>query len=74
MTENVNVVLLNMENGIHEQVTKNRDGSFTVFLNLKDSFETQKQSYKHAMGHVQNDDFQKSNVQDIEFQAHKINH
>ena len=72
MTENVNVVLLNMEYGIHEQVTRNHDDSFTVFLNARDTFEMQMQSYVHAIkGHIANDDHYKLDVQEVEYRSHK---
>lgn len=71
MNENINVVLLNMEYGIHEQVTKNHDDSYTIILNARDSHEMQLQSYLHALNcHIKHDDFSKHNVQEIEIEAH----
>ena len=72
MTEYINVVLLEMENGIHEQVTKNHDNGFTVFLNSRDSYEMRRQSYVHAVEeHIQNNDHEKHDIQEIEVAAHK---
>lgn len=67
----VNVVLMDMEYGVHEQLTQNHDGSYTMFLNARDSHETRKESYVHAMGHIMRGDFEKRDVQEIESAAHK---
>ena len=67
----VNVVYLNMEYGIHEQVTQNHDGSYTIFLNARDSTAMNKMSYAHAMSHIHNNDFEKPDVQQIETEAHE---
>lgn len=70
MTDGINVTLLNMEYGIHEQVTQNHDGSYTVFLNARDSADMRMFSYKHAVSHILNMDFDKADVQEIEHNAH----
>lgn len=67
----INVVYLNMEYGIHEQVTQNHDGSHTIFLNARDSDEVNRLSYIHALYHIKNHDFEKHDVQAIEAEAHK---
>ena len=69
---NINVVYLNMEYGIHEQVTQNHDGSYTIFLNSRDSREMNQFSYLHAMHHINNNDFEKHDVQLIEAEAHNM--
>ncbi len=70
MTDTINVVVLNMEYGIHEQVTQNHDGSYTVFLNARDSADMRMSSYEHAVGHILERDFEKVDVQEIEQFAH----
>lgn len=67
----INVVYLNMEYGIHEQVTQNHDGSYTIFLNSRDSLEMNRASYIHALNHIYNNDFEKHDVNEIEYEAHK---
>lgn len=66
----INVVYLNMEYGIHEQLTQNHDGSYTVFLNSRDSRAMNVRSYWHAIKHLVNHDYEKSDVQEIERDAH----
>ena len=66
----VNVVIMNMEHGMHEMIVSNHDGSHTVFLNARDSNERRMQSYYHAMRHLEQGDFEKYSVQQIESEAH----
>lgn len=57
--------------GNKEAVTQNEDGSYSVFLDPALSYEMQHEKYEHALRHIQNHDFEKENVQEIEAQAHK---
>ena len=41
-----------------------------IFLNARLSQESRVKSYYHALRHIQKQDFEKQNVQDIEIQAH----
>ncbi len=66
----INVQLLNMDTKIPEHLVKNADDSYTIFLNAKLSQESRVKSYYHALRHIQEQDFEKQNVQDIEIQAH----
>lgn len=71
-TPDVNVVLLDFPNLQKEMVVPNEDGSFTIFINAKHSTEQQAAAYDHAMKHIQNQDFKKKNVQNIEVAAHNL--
>ena len=66
----VNVVIMNMEHGMHEMIVSNHDGSYTVFLNARDSNERRMKSYQHAMRHLERNDYEKDSVQQIEAEAH----
>lgn len=66
----INVVVMSMEYGLHEMIVSNHDGSYTVFLNARDSNERRIQSYHHAIRHLERDDFEKDSVQQIESEAH----
>ena len=68
----VNVVVMDMEYGIHESVHQNRDGSYTIFLNARYSDETLKRAYLHAVEHIKNHDWEKDSVQEIEAAAHGL--
>lgn len=67
----INVIVMNLEYGMHEMVTANHDGSYTIFLNARDSHETRVASYSHALRHINNRDFEKHDVQQIEADCHK---
>ena len=69
----INVVVTNMDYQMHEFVTRNHDGSHTIFLNARDSNEKQLASYLHAIRHIEDGDFDKHDVQSIEYEAHKAN-
>lgn len=55
-----------------ELVTPNEDGSYTVLINARMSYEAQRKALLHALGHILNDDFTKENVQEIEAAAHGL--
>lgn len=54
-----------------EAVTPNDDGSYTILINQDLSVEQQLKAYRHAMWHVTNKDFEREDVQEIEWRAHK---
>lgn len=72
MMEEINVQLLNMDTKIPEHLVKNNDDSYTIFINARLSRERQLKSYYHALRHINEDDFYKENVQEIETDAHSI--
>lgn len=69
----VNVQVLDLKTTCgSELVTPNEDGSYTVLINARMSYETQRKALLHALKHILNDDFEKENVQQIEAAAHGI--
>lgn len=71
MTKDVNVFIKNFPNTKEaEAITENPDGTYTIFLNARMSYERQLEAYQHALEHIQNNDFQKLDVQQIEAIAH----
>lgn len=70
MTPDVNIVLLDFPNGGKEMVVPNEDGTYTLLINSKLSYDGQLKAYEHGMRHINNNDFEKENVQEIEFHAH----
>lgn len=71
MTLNVQVLDFKTTCGT-ELVTPNEDGTYTVLINARMSYETQRKALLHALGHIFNDDFEKENVQQIEAAAHGL--
>ncbi len=54
----------------HEMVTLNEDGSYTILINSRLNRESAVKAYIHALSHIYNRDFEKLNVQEIEWKAH----
>lgn len=74
-TPDVNTVLLDFHGRCgREMVVENEDGSYTIFINARLSYASQLEAYQHAIGHIQNNDFEKSDVQSIETLAHQLPH
>ena len=68
MSISYQVILMDMT--VNEVVTENEDGSYTIFINSRMNYEKQMKSYLHAMKHIVGDDFQKEDIQHIEYHAH----
>ena len=73
MTDDVYVYIVDFGvSNVTETVTQNDDGSYSVFLNARLSYEAQVKGYYHALCHIQNNDFEKNDVDSIENKCHKI--
>ena len=68
--EDINVQLLDMDTKIPEQLIKNNDDTYTIFLNSRLSKDSQIKSYYHALKHIKGADFEKEDVQEIERITH----
>ena len=71
--EDISVKFLNMDPSITEQITKNSDGSYSVFLNSRLNHDKHLMGYKHALQHILDGDFDNAtnkNIQQIEVKAH----
>lgn len=69
--EDINVQVLDMDPKVPEQLVRNSDDTYTIFLNARLSKESHVKSYFHALRHIKDQDFAKDDVQDIEHFAHK---
>lgn len=68
--DDIFVYVVDLPTKINEMVTPCNDG-YTVYLNARLSRERQIEAYKHAVyEHVENNDWEKGNVQNIERRAH----
>lgn len=72
MAHDINVVLIDFPVSGKEMVVPNEDGSYTVLINAKLSYEMRIAAYDHAMKHINSDDFSKTDVQQIEADAHGV--
>lgn len=53
----INTFIIDFGNSIPATVTINEDGSFSIFLNARLSYEQRMQAYLHEMRHIHNCDF-----------------
>ena len=53
-------------------VVQNEDDSYTILINAKLSQDGQLKAYQHALNHIRNKDFEKSDIQNIELNAHGL--
>lgn len=53
-------------------ITVNEDDSYTILINARLSYEGQLKAYEHALRHINDNDFQKEDVQSIEYNAHQL--
>lgn len=70
----INLQYIYMPPGMHGATTKNEDGSFTVFLDPRDSDEKQREGYLHELEHIDRGDLdnrQDKNIGQIERVVHK---
>ena len=70
MKLDINTRLIYMDVLVGEQVIKNNDDSYTILLNARLSQERQLECYKHALLHINNEDFEKDNADEIECKTH----
>lgn len=56
---------------VNEAVTENEDGSYTIFVNNNLCESKRLSAINHALSHIKNFDFEKSDVQEIELVSHK---
>ncbi len=66
----VYVYYVDLPEGVNEMVTPCLSG-YTIYIDKNLTFEERKAAYMHALTHVKDEDFQKTDVQDIEVSAHK---
>lgn len=51
------VRIVNLPWGVHGCVTPNDDGTFSIYLNARDTHERNIKAYWHEVGHIVRDDF-----------------
>lgn len=71
MTNRIYVYFVDMPTTVHETVCPCLDG-YTIYLNARISCVEQERAYRHAMWHINNNDFEKYDVGEIERTAHEV--
>ena len=69
MMDDVFVYIVDLPDGVNEMVTPCLAG-YTVYINDKLSPEGRHEAYRHALYHINNNDFEKEDVNQIELEAH----
>ena len=54
----------------NEAITENEDNSYTIFINKNLSDAKRLKAIQHALEHIKENDFEKSDVQEIEGKRH----
>ncbi len=67
--EDIFIYLINLPPRIKEMVTPCNDG-YTIYIDVNLDEEGRQKAYDHAMKHINNNDFEKTDVQKIESEAH----
>ncbi|MCI7169660.1 hypothetical protein MSB04_04445 [bacterium] len=66
----INIVLLEKAFGVPGSVHKNRDDSYTIFIDANLTYEKQHEVFFHELRHILGDDFDEKDVQTIESRNH----
>lgn len=64
------VHFVKLGNNVKEAVTKNEDDSYTIFIESRLCKEEQNNVFLHAIKHILENDFEKTDVNVIELEAH----
>ena len=68
--DDIHVYMVKMPGSVREAVTPSFCG-YTIYINQDLSYEQRQKAFVHALKHIQNRDFEKSDVQAIEAEAHR---
>lgn len=69
--EDINTYIMDFGNSIPATVTANDDGSYSIFINARISYENRLQAYQHELRHILNHDFEtNATVNEIELSTH----
>ena len=66
----VYIYIVDLPDRVDEMVTPCIDG-YTVYLNARLSYAGRVRAYIHAMRHIERNDFERANVQEIETETHE---
>jgi hypothetical protein len=58
---------------VKAMTTHNYDDSYTVFINSRLCCESQREGYMHELNHIMKKDYDKADVNEIEFYTHEKN-
>ena len=74
LTDNINILLLDLPCSIKGYTLLNSDGSYTITINSRLNFEKQHEVYEHDLSHIVGDDFSVTSelLDDLELERHVV--
>ena len=69
--DDIYVYIIRLPKGISEMVMPCADGGYTVYINSRLSQHGKNKAFLHALRHIENNDWEKTDVQEIEKIAHR---
>lgn len=70
MTDDVFIYFVKLPDGIDE-ITLPCFGGYTMYIDERLSSQGRLEAYDHGMKHIKDRDFEKADVQEIEYEAHR---
>lgn len=68
---NIYVHTMDMDTCVHAFVRQTPTDDYVIIINSRLSDQAQREAFRHEMWHIQNHDFEKPDVQQIEYEAHQ---
>ncbi len=71
--DSINIKLIPMEYSVKGVSCCNEDGSYTIIINSKISYEQQLEAYRHELRHIAHDDYRCDDIDWVELKTHYNN-
>ena len=71
MTDEIYVYFVKLPPRVSEMVSVGRDG-YSVYIDSDLDEDARQRAYKHALRHIERDDFSGDDIQAIEYLAHEV--
>ena len=68
---NIYTNTMDMDTCVHAFVRQTPTDDYVIIINSRLSDQAQREAFRHEMWHIQNHDFEKTDVDEIEYEAHK---
>lgn len=70
---NIYIYYIDMPYSVRSNIVENNDGTYTLYLNNRLSYEDNLEGYKHELDHINYDDFNcDDDIQTIELNRHEV--
>lgn len=65
------VYLIDLPCKVHEIVSPCANGDYTIYINARLGYGERVKAYNHALWHIEHNDFERTDVEEIERKAHE---